>query len=60
MDTVIDQRHLTQEITDVALESFSLLHLDHKEMVVLLELPPQGILIEKGITDLLKIPERPR
>jgi len=55
---VIDQHHLTLKITDVALQSFSLLHLDHKEMVVvLLKLLSRGILVEEGAADLLKAPE---
>ena len=34
--TVIDQCHLTLKIIDVALEGFPLLHLDRKEMVIVL------------------------
>jgi len=44
---------------NVALKSFSLLHPDRKEMIViLLELLPQGVLVEEGITDLLEAPMR--
>ena len=46
-------------MTDVALESFSLLHPDRKEMfAILLELLPRSVLVEDGSTDLLEALER--
>ena len=57
---VIDQGHLTLKITDVALESFSLLHHDCEEMIVVLLLLSSGILVKEVTADLLKILERPR
>ena len=58
---VINQRHLALEITDIALQGLSLLHLDSEEVVVvLLELLSRGILVEKGVANFLKAPERQR
>ena len=56
---IINQNRLALKMIDVALESFSLLPLDRKEMVViLLELLPRGVLVTEGITDLLGALER--
>jgi len=45
-------------MADVALDSISLLYLERKEMVAILELLSQDVLDEKSITDLLEAPER--
>ena len=46
-------------MTDIALESFFLLHPDCKEIVaILLELLSRGVLVEEGIIDLLEALER--
>ena len=59
--TVINHGHLTLKIANVAFESFSFLHLERNEMVVvLLEFLPRGVLVEKSIADLLEAPERSR
>ena len=55
---VINQCHLAMEITDVSLQGLSLLHLDGKEVVVVLVLMPRGILVEESVADFLKAPER--
>ena len=57
--TVIYWCHLVLKITDVALESLSLLHLNDEEVVVvLLKLLPRGILVEEGVINFLKDLER--
>ena len=48
------------KITDVALDSLSLLYLDGDEVVVLLKFLPRGILVEKSVADFLEAQERPR
>jgi len=48
-------------MTDVALESLSLLHPDRKEMVtILFELLLRRVLVEEDIIDLLEAAERSR
>ena len=43
------------------LQGISLLHLDDEEAVaILLELLSRGILVEEGVADFLKAPEKPR
>jgi len=59
--TVINHGHLVLEVTVVAFEGFSWLHLHGEKMVVdPLELLSQGILVEEGFADLLRASERPR
>ena len=59
--TVINQYHLALKITDVPLKGLSLLHLDGEEVVVIiLKLISRDILVEEGVDDLFKTPERPR
>ena len=59
--TVINYGHLALEITDVALECLSWLHLDCEEVIViLLKLLSRGVLIEDDVANLLKASERPR
>ena len=55
---VIHQGHLAFEITDVMFEVLSGLHLDRKEMIiVLLELLLGSILVIESLLHLFKIPK---
>ena len=55
---VINQGHLALKMANVALESFSLLNPDRKEMAtILLELMLHSVLVEEDIINLLKAPK---
>ena len=58
--TVINHGHLVLKITDIVFEGYSCLHIDGEVVVVSLELLSQGILVEEGITNLLKASKRLR
>jgi len=52
--TVINHDHLVLKITDVAFKGLSWLHFDG-EKVVVLELLPQGVLVEASVANFLKV-----
>ena len=55
---VIHQDHLTLEVIDIVLEALSGLHLDHKEMiVVLLKLTTRSVLFVEDLPYLFEVLE---
>jgi len=57
--TIMNHGHLVLEITYVAFEYLSWLHLDGEEVVVvLLKLLPRGVLVEESVINLLEVLER--